>query len=390
MRRLNRTIVLAKIKEFGTITKPELCVLTNLKAPTINNIVYQLEKDNLIKCIGKKNSTSKGGPRPNLYTINSEGGYFIGIDVGILKIIGVLVDLNGNILATESINRGLSIPKTFAHQLKNSVQLLLKKTGIFADDLVKIGISIAALIDSKTGIIASAGTDEFRNFDVAHALYPDVEVEIYVDNDINMLAHGQTILIKKIRDMNNVICIGIREGIGLGIIINGDIYRGSNGLAGNLQGLHNAIDGENILNQVRCALTKNPQIDTFCDKNVEDMSKEELFEVIRNNDQIAGAVESSFCEIGKLIGMLVQILAPDAVLVAGEIFTCNKRFFQILVDSCKASIFTKPAPKTEYYEVPLAANTLAYCSALYILDEFCKCGGNKITKKKKTSSTLLI
>ena len=372
MRRMNKRIVFDIIKQKKVISKPELCEITNLKPPTMNSIVDNLLADGLIVCVGKGESNSQGGPRPNLYSLNGKGRYFIGLDINGKGILGVIMSINSEIAATAQRQDVAYRDQEHLTQLiLEIVNELLAKAGVGMEKLGRVGISVAALVNIERGIIVSVPESLFNNYAIIEALSPHIKAGIYVDNDINMIALGQRLLVDELRKLNNVVCIGIRDGMGLSIIIDGKVYRGKDGLSGNVQGISHAESEHAMLERVRAYLKANRgRMEHYAGLDIDRMTVQDMYEAVKNDEEIAGVVNESFVQIGQLAAMMEQLLGPDGIIFAGEIFNYNKMFFKTIVEASQMSPTFKPMPQTDFYEVPLARNTIACCAALNTINEF--------------------
>jgi predicted NBD/HSP70 family sugar kinase len=367
---MNKRTVFSLISKHKLITKPELSQLTGLKPPTINNIIAHLMEDGLVVHCGKGKSSHYGGPCPNQYCLNKDSRYFIGLDIGIHTITGVVVNIGSEILASDCIQCTIVSQDQLTQNILRMIGRVLKLSGIGLDRVDRIGVSMAALVDHDKGMILSSYSQPLNNYRFQESLYPNIRIPIYADNDINIIASGERLQVDKMKELNNVVCIGIREGIGVGIIINGQIYRGQNGLSCNLEGFSNAENYVTMIGRIQNALGEKKTYDSLFQPDAKTMSTKDLLRAVRDYPQIADIASESFVNIGQLAGMLVQLLSPEGLIVAGEIFNYNPAFFKTLVDSCKRSVFTVPAPNTEYFEVPLVENTIAYCAAMCVIDAF--------------------
>src|SRR5690554_5653269 len=103
LKNLNKQVVLNIIRSRKTISKIEISRISDLKPPTIANIVNEFLEEDLIVYAGKGSSNKKGGPRPVLYEINPGGRYFIGMDINVKGVIGVILDLDGKIVHQKTV-----------------------------------------------------------------------------------------------------------------------------------------------------------------------------------------------------------------------------------------------------------------------------------------------
>ncbi|OGI11446.1 MAG: hypothetical protein A2Y40_09665, partial [Candidatus Margulisbacteria bacterium GWF2_35_9] len=162
--------------------------------------------------------------------------YIVGVDIGGTKIASAISDENGKIIAenvtpTESKKGGNMVSDKIILCIKH----LLSDTGIKIKKLKNIVLGIPGQIDHKTGIILNAPNIlGWQNFDIISPLKKEFkDVPILLENDANCAAMGE-VYFGAGKDFNNAIFITVSTGIGGGIIFNNKLYKGNDGIAGEL------------------------------------------------------------------------------------------------------------------------------------------------------------
>ena len=170
--------------------------------------------------------------------------YSIGIDLGGTNIKAGIVDANGNILRSDSIEtRKGAGAKVLIQDMAKLVQRLIDLEGITADKIKHIGIGVPGIADNQAGIVVKAVNINFSNVNIRHEMQKYFDVPVYVENDANCAALAES-LFGEAKGVKNSITLTLGTGIGGGIIINNEIYQGSNCAAGELGHISLIMDGE--------------------------------------------------------------------------------------------------------------------------------------------------
>lgn len=376
MRNLNKKIVLDLMKKERILSRVDLCKRTGLKPPTMSNIISELLNENLILHHGKGQPSKKGGPSPDLYRINSTGRYFIGIDVRVNGIFGLLLDLEGNIVYDTLLATSYPSRDEFSRDLKKIVYDILQNSHTKLSLIEGIGVAIAALVDANQGQIkAFARLKHLNDFKVKDLLEQEFGLKTYVDNDINLLAAGQKYYMEDGREAKNTLCMGIRSGIGLGIITDGKLYRGSNGLSSNIGCFEDAENEETMIEKVKEFYRNNPSVN-IADLGVkapEEIQFDKLCLALQQEQPVIVELFKDYCEsLGRLAGKLIQLFNPDCIFVTSRIFYYNAKLFAYLSDAAQSFCMDLQLQygKVPLVKLPLTETSVAYCAAYHILQEF--------------------
>jgi len=371
MRDLNKRIVLNVIRKEKYISRIELCRIIGLKPPTMSNIINELLKEDLIVYHGKGQSNKKGGPSPDLYKINAKSKHYIGIDVSLKGIHGLILDLEANVVAQISCGPDYRSQESLTASLTLVVNTLLSRSGLDIGSIEGIGVGLSALVDANNGIIrGSAGIGVLNDYGIKEVLERQFGVDTFVDNDIVLLASGPS---SEEDEVKNALCLGIRSGVGLGIIIDGKIYRGSEGMSGNVECFENAETEDSIVEKVR-AFYARYGISAAADLGVAKAEDIEIQHVCRalqmNNAAVTELVKESCYNLGILAGKLIQLMNPDRFMVSGRIFNDNDRLFDYFVGVARDFCKNLHYENVDFRKLPLNDSTVAHNAAYHILQNF--------------------
>ena len=164
--------------------------------------------------------------------------YLVGVDLGGTKIATALTDTDCQIIKYESVRteaaRG---PEPIVDQMVSEIQRVTE--GLPKESILGIGVACAGLIEPGTGKVLYSPNLNWRDLPLKEMIERQVHPPVYVGNDVNMAALGELHYGAGI-GKNHMVCVFVGTGIGGGIVINGHLYEGANGFAGEIG--HATID----------------------------------------------------------------------------------------------------------------------------------------------------
>ena len=230
IRDINQTIFLHLIREQQPISRADIAKQTGLRAGTVSAIVSRLIRNGLVY-EGTEGPSSGGRPPKNLY-INAESFYVLAVDIGVSDTIFAVSDFNGRILQQETILTE-GEPGQFLNKLSGRIEALISSKYSRAR-FGAVGVSVPGLIDRETGSVEVSPNLEWTNVPVRHVLQERLGLPVFVENDANAAAFSEfwygPLQEAKVRTLLFVLVV---EGLGTGLIINGELHVGSRlGLGG--------------------------------------------------------------------------------------------------------------------------------------------------------------
>jgi predicted NBD/HSP70 family sugar kinase len=225
IRDINRQIVLNYIRERSPISRAEISSETALQRSTISLIVDELKTQGLIDEI---EGESTGGRPPILLRLRAAGPIVIGVDLGTKRTIVATSDLAGRVLEREEFATDESSKKTLGRLIDCARKFLTKQEGIEG-----IGISLPGLVDPETGNALFIPHFKWRDWPVADQVKAATGLPVKVDNDANAAALAELWLGRpEIRAVRDFIMVLVEQGLGTGIVFDGQVYHGVAGAAG--------------------------------------------------------------------------------------------------------------------------------------------------------------
>lgn len=348
--------ILKEIYKHQIISATEISRLVNLSIPTILTMLDELKQDHYI--LGAGPGESSGGRRPNRYMLNPDVCYVLCIDISRYYIEISLFDLaNQPVTQPKILDNGLETIEDILKFIKVEVDNYLMLTKVDKDKVIAAGVSLPGLINSKTGISYS-----YLNYDEpATLLLEDVlNMPVIVENDMQALARGE-LAFGLASKKNNVLCLTIGSGIGMGIIIDGTLIKGASGYAGEFGHIKVVENGKD------CHCGKNGCLETIASINafIQDIKKDisnglgdklmesvnydidrvNLDAVVKMAKQGDTFVLKKLDELGEKLGQsittLIHILNPELVIIGGELSTAGDFIIEPIQNSVNKHAITK-------------------------------------------------
>jgi predicted NBD/HSP70 family sugar kinase len=349
IRSINRSLLLNAIKTEGEVSRAALAHMTGLSPATVTAITGQLIEENMI--FEKTTGDSTGGRPPIMLALNPRGGFVIGIKLMEDHAVGALTDLNASILAKVSIELPDRQLDSSVEILANLVNQLSKTAGIKKKQLMGVGIGLAGVVDFGKGIVKQNPYFGWKNINLRELLRNKLRVPVYIDNDVNTLTLSEKWLEPGLKE-DNFIVITIGRGIGMGIVIDGQIYRGKGGGAGELG--HVMVDPDGPL----CDCGKHGCLESFIsDRALVKQAAEQVDASITTMDQLISRADTNetakniLARGGKLLGgqiaNLVNIFDPKLIVISGEGIRMGDVFFSAVRSTFDRHVMPGLAKDTE-------------------------------------------
>lgn len=314
----------------GNSTIQELSKDINLSIPTITKTLGELQKTGYVNEYGKQETGE--GRRPCLYGLNPDSGFFVGVEIkekfvnlGLMNFRGDLVELDDNVPCLIE-NSMASID-----DLCRVVEEFISKSSIDHDKILNITFCISGRVNSESGY--SHTLYNFLETPLTKVLADKLDYEVSIENDTRAFAYGEYIK-GMVNGELNVLFINASWGLGLGIIINGEIYRGKSGFAGEIGHMHmfdndilchcgkkgcleTEASGSALFRIVRERID-NGESSVLTRNNNKDITLEDIIEAINNEDPLCiDVVEKIGQNLGESVANLINIFNPELVVVGG-------------------------------------------------------------------------
>ncbi len=331
IKNIHQGLVLKIIEQNGPISRADIGKIIGLTPPAISAIVKNLIERDIVREIGKGDSS--GGKKPILLQINSEIAFMIAVDLGGENgIRAALMDLSYNIVHEKFSPK---IESFHSQKLKNTLSVLLedfiKEINIPVKKLLHICIGVPGIIDFKERKVTAA---PYLNWEISldDLILSEIGIPIILENDVNLMALGEKV--KGVaREYDNFVFVGERTGIGAGIIINGKIYQGANNAAGEIGYLF--IDPRYAPEHPRDygCLEKLASYKVIVEKARKKIDNQiraiEVFKLAAEGNNIAlEIIKETLKFLAYGIGNISCILNPELVIIGGGISILPSTFLE--------------------------------------------------------------
>ena len=223
---INRQIVLNYVRERQPISRAALAKETALQRSTISRIVDGLIAEGLIE---EHEGQSSGGRPPTLLRLRAAAAVAIGVDLATTRTVVATSDLAGSVIYREEFATNPRADKTLK-LIVASVRRLARKT---EQRIEGVGISLPGIVENKTGTALFVPFFKWQNWEVAQEVSSAVGLPVIADNDANAAALAELWFGRSaIRGIRDFILVLVEEGLGTGMVLDGEVYHGQNGAAG--------------------------------------------------------------------------------------------------------------------------------------------------------------
>ncbi|WP_059012567.1 ROK family transcriptional regulator [Streptomyces specialis] len=321
LHRANLERVVRAVRAAGSLTQADIARTTGLSAATVSNIVRELKDLGTVEV----RPTSAGGRRARSVSLSSDAGVVVGVDFGHSHLRVAVGNLAHEVLAEEAepIDVDASAGQGF-DRAEKLVARLLATAGVDRGKVVGIGLGVPGPIDVETGVRGPpAILPGWRGTNPREELTARTGIRVHVDNDANLGALGELVWGSG-RGATDLAYIKVASGVGAGLVINGQIYRGPGGTAGEIG--HITLDESGPV----CRCGNRGCLETFTAarhvlplllaSHGPDLTMQRVVQLAREGDPGCRRV---VVDIGRHIGtgvaQLCNLLNPSRIILGGDL-----------------------------------------------------------------------
>ena len=330
---LKRTII-NHLDALGNTTITDLAQALNISVPKITSLINELITDGLVKDYGKVDS--KGGRRASLYGVVAESGFFIGIDVKHYYVNLGLLDFKKNLVTSE-----MHVPYMLANtresfdQLIKIIQHFISNLPVQSRNILAMCVNLSGRINSESGY--SYSFFHFHEEPLSATIEKAIGIRTFLENDSRAMAYGE-FHNGIVREEKNVLFVNLDYGIGLGIMIDGKIYRGKSGFGGEFghiplfsnelichcgkKGcLETEASGQALIRQFKEKIEQGSSSSLLLhNKLPEDLRLSDIIQATKNEDVLSIELIAAIGEkIGRGISVIINIFNPELVILGGTL-----------------------------------------------------------------------
>lgn len=349
LHRANLERVVRAVRMAGSLTQAEIARSTGLSAATVSNIVRELKDGGTVEVT----PTSAGGRRARSVSLSGDAGIVVGVDFGHTHLRVAVGNLAHQVLAEESepLDVDASSAEGFG-RAERLVRRLIETTGISPEKVIGVGLGVPGPIDVESGTLGSTSIlPGWTGINPSEELAGRLGVPVYVDNDANLGALGELVWGSG-RGVRDLAYIKVASGVGAGLVIDGHIYRGPGGTAGEIG--HITLDESGPV----CRCGNRGCLETFTaaryvlpllqPSHGPDLTMERVVQLAREGDpgcrRVIGDVGR---HIGSGVANLCNLLNPSRVVLGGSLAEAGELVLAPIRDSVSR------------YAIPSAARQLS-------------------------------
>jgi N-acetylglucosamine repressor len=385
--------ILEILRKQGPISRPDISKEMGINVVTISNYIDEFIKRQLV--YEKELDVSEGGRRPVLLDLNPQAGFVIGVGLNLMNMVGLLVDLKGNIVTKTQIARPRAGVKEISECLLEIVREILRRSKDHTPHIKGIGVGIAGLVNKKTGSIHwPQKMDHYYTYasvdlPLRDLIEKEFNLPVLIENDATAACFGEHWLDLE-HGYGNVLYMF--SGVGCGIMINGELYRGAQGFAGEVsiynykeQDLFSCETGHDcflkrwemdlgIVEEVKRALAsdKEKAADFFklTSSNIENVDLKSVFIAARSKDPLAlAALEKTAKRLGIKIAYLLNLLNPQLVVIGGGLEEAGEEFLKTVTQTIKEWAFRESTEGVRVVYSELRENAVALGAASLVMQK---------------------
>jgi len=372
--------ILDILRKRGPISRPEISKDMGINVVTISNYIDDFIKNNLV--FEKELDVSEGGRRPVLLDLNPGAGFVIGVGLNLTSMVGLLVDLKGNIITKTQVARPRLSVKEISECVLDIVREILRRSKEYTPNIKGIGVGVAGLINKETGSIHwPQKMDHYYTYASAdvplrNLIEKEFDLPCLIENDATSACFGEHWLGLG-QGYKNIVYMF--SGVGCGIMINGEICRGAKGYAGETS-IYNYKEQDTF----SCALggdcfIKRWDMDLGIveeaqkrynqeNKNTDNLDLKSVFISARSGERNAGEVLSKAAKrLGIKIAYLVNLLNPELVIIGGGLEEAGEEFLKQVSATVKDWAFRESTEDLKLVYSQLRENAVALGAASMVM-----------------------
>ncbi len=352
IRAINQFHILNTIRTSGAISRVEIAEITGQSRASVTNITAKMIEENLIF---EKETASSGerGRNRVLLALNPEAAFVVGVKLSTFRIVCAVADMTGRMISSivmSMLTRNLPVD-SIADLIEDGIRQCVDKAQLPISSISGIGLGIPGFVNSRLGICYWTPLYQKGDIPLKELIEKRFGIKTYVDNDTNTvtLAHqwfGEG------RGVNDFLVVSFEEGLSMGIVVNGQLYRGANGIAGEFG--HTVVnpDGPSCYcgrkgclaayaSGVAIILAARKAVDEGKWKRARDdeITLEEVIEAAKEDKDV---FRSIFERIGSYLGIglssLIQAFNPQKIIITGSAVMVGDLMFKTMNEAVQSRI----------------------------------------------------
>ncbi len=335
MRAINRFHVMDAIRRFGPVSRVEICELTELSPTTVSAITAALLDDSLIipEHVGAVRDLGRGRPRVML-RLNPDAAFVVGVKLASDQITVAVTNFCADIL------RSLALPIRIDRQtapvivdlVEDGVRRCVSDAGLEMAAISGVCVGLPGVVERAAGICRQSPILQERDVPFGADLSLRLGVPASIDSDVNLAAIAEH-WFGQARGLNDFLVVNVERSLGLGILHNGELFRGANGLSPDLGDfmLRPPSDGGGRLADVASETAVIADAEASIEAGDRDARPDRAMALIlkraaSGDKACAAALANAGEALGFAVANLIILFAPPKVIISGRAMTASESF----------------------------------------------------------------
>jgi len=329
---INQFNILNTIRRAGLISRVEIAEVTGQSRAAVTNITARLLKEKVIVEKETKTSSSRGRRRV-LLALNPTAAYVVGVKLSAFQVSFAVTNMQADVLSSliVPVRIGKKSVEFVADLIEEGIRHCVSEAMISMIKISGIGIGIPGLVNSEKGITYWSALYRKGNTTLRNLIQKRLNIQTYIENDANTVTLAQQ-WFGEGREVDNFLMVTVEHGVGMGIVVNGQIYRGVKGIGaefGHLVikpggalcrcGKRGCIESYVADYSVLGAAIEACKAKKWRYKNTSSLTIEEVTAIAKKGEP---ALRKIFKRSGEILGLgisgLVQVFNPEKIIIAGE------------------------------------------------------------------------
>jgi glucokinase-like ROK family protein len=394
---LNKQKILNYIRYNGASGRAEIARNVGLSIPTVMNISQAFIDQGIIQEVGL--GESSGGKPPMLLDFIPEAYYSIGVDVGATKVTTILVDCNAHIIYKKVYRskrgRSKDVILRYITDIVEETLAAAKESSIGEEKIIGIGIGMPGLIDARSGEVLFSPDFGLENMHIIAAIEKHFGKRTCIENVSRATAVGEKYY-GICKDTENFMCVSLGYGIGAALVLNGQLYKGYCGFAGEFGHIVMDVNGpqcdcgccgclEAISSGNAIARTAKESIQSgaqttileLAEGNLDAIEAKTVFDAARSGDFLALEIIGNATEyLAIALAGMITMLDLEFVVLSGGITHAGDFLIERLANSVYRHKMRTIGLRTKIVVSEFGSDAAAIGAASLILNRWIECGGN--------------
>jgi N-acetylglucosamine repressor len=344
---LNRLLNLIRLK--APVSRPELAAASGLSPATVLALTNELNERGLV--IETGTASSPRGRRPALLEIDPAGCYAIGLMIREYETVGSIINLHGSIVA--SLHWDLQLTEQGDHVVERIAELvkeLIARNQVAPGRIIGVGCAVSGYVDSQSGVCVDSWQLGWHDFALGPLLSQRLELPVLVSNNVTCISCYE-LLFGRGQIYRTFLTVALGRGLGLGIVLNGEIFSGSAGGAGEFGHTVAVVDGR------RCECGNRGCLEEYVGHRgvlatyrellnaggftEAEPTLEQLLHAPPDDQLAALALRKAGRLFGAGLATLVNLFNPACIIITGEGIEYGERFFEPARQTLREHAFSR-------------------------------------------------